>query len=243
MKIVIQIKKKKKNNEIQKPIYSGDYIDNSANIIHMGFFSTSIIYYIDEKKNIKLVSTNLIKKEEKKIDNNNIIKKYESKEENINDINIISSMNNEIKFSKEIASGEININNNKDINNYKEITIKDNNLMFSLNQEQNMKIFNNYIASNPKNIYILSRNNFNHIKLYTWEQCLMNMKSSFDWITMFCIGIDIYKGHSNIKSLADIPNETYYRKTKVKYVLKKIIKEYFAINLNDNLNPNSNFDF
>ena len=71
----------------------------------------------------------------------------------------------------------------------------------------------------------------------------MNMKSSFDWITMFCIGIDIYKGHSNIKSLADIPNETYYRKTKVKYVLKKIIKEYFAINLNDNLNPNSNFDF
>ena len=231
------------NNEIQKPIYAGDYIDNSANIIHMGFFSTSIIYYIDEKKNIKLVSTNLIKKEEKKIDNNNIIKKYESKEENINDINIISSMNNEIKFSKEIASGEININNNKDINNYKEITIKDNNLMFSLNQEQNMKIFNNYIASNPKNIYILSRNNFNHIKLYTWEQCLMNMKSSFDWITMFCIGIDIYKGHSNIKSLADIPNETYYRKTKVKYVLKKIIKEYFAINLNDNLNPNSNFDF
>ena len=222
------------NNEIQKPVYAGYYTDESSNIIHMGFFSSSIIYYIDEKKNIKLLNTNLIKKEK-----NN--KNDESKEENPNDISM--SLNTENKLSKEISNEELIKLNNKNVSNYKEITIKDSNLMCTLNQEQNIKIYNNYIASNPKNIYILSRNNFNHIKLYSWEQCLINMKSNFDWVTMFCIGIDIYKGHSNIKSLADIPNETYYRKTKVKYVLKKIIKEYFSVHLNDNLNPNSSFDF
>ena len=226
------------NNELQKPLFAGYYIDETSDIIHLGFFSSSIIFYIDEKKNIKLVNTNLIKKEENKNADKHIIKKNENKEDNTNDI---SSVNSDLKLSRDISSSEI-INKNE-INNYKEISIKDSNLMYTLNQEQNIKIFNNYISSNPKNIYILSRNIFNHIKLYSWEQCLINMKSNFDWITMFCIGIDIYKGHSNIKSLADIPNETYYRKTKVKYVLKKIIKEYFTINLNDNLGPHSNFDF
>ena len=231
------------NNEIQKPVYSGYYIDNSSKIIHIGFFSPSIIYYIDEKKNIKLLNTNLIKKKEDSNENNvnNMNNNIDNLKESINDLNM--SVNSDLKQSKEISSGEIININNKEVNNYKEINIKDPNLMYTLNNEQNTKIFNNYITSNPKNIYILSRNNFNHIKLYSWEQCLINMKSSFDWITLFCIGIDIYKGHSNIKSLADIPNETYYRKTKVKYVLKKIIKEYFSVHLNDNLNEKSNFDF
>ena len=238
------------NNEIQSPKYIGYYFDETSNIIHMGFFSSSIIYYIDEKNNIKLLNTNLIQKEDdntNKSKNNNIKKLNSKKEDNFDDIYM--SMNSESMASKEItnlnteANNIKNKNKNLNLNNYKEITIKDSNLMYTYNQEKNIKIFNNYISSNPKNIYILSRNNFNHIKLYSWEQCLINMKSSFDWITMFCIGIDIYKGHSNIKSLADIPNETYYRKTKVKYVLKKILKEYFTININDNLNSKSNFDF
>ena len=231
------------NNQLKNPVYAGYYIDESSNIIHMGFFSSSIIYYIDEQNNIKLFNTNLIKKEENKTE-----KKEESSNALLMSLNkeskeISKEITKEISISKEIIVGEINHIDNKNMSNYKEITIKDSNLMYTFNEEKNIKIYNNYIASNPKNIYILSRNNFNHIKLYSWEQCLINMKSSFDWITMFCIGIDIYKGHSNIKSLADIPNETYYRKTKVQYVLKKIIKEYFTIHLNDNLNPNSNFDF
>ena len=69
------------------------------------------------------------------------------------------------------------------------------------------------------------------------------MKSNFDWITLFCVGIDVYKGKSGIKTLDDISNDTYIRKTRAKYVLKKFLKEYFTINLNDNLNENSNFDF
>ena len=233
-----------KNNELQSPVYAGYFIDESSSIIHMGFFSSSIIYYIDDKNNIKLLNINLIKKDENKNEKENETNESKiiaSKEENTNDLTI--SLNSDFKQSKEISGEIIDIKKQQELNNYKEITIKDSNLMYSYNQEKNIKIFNNYIASNPKNIYILSRNHFNHIKLYSWEQCLINMKSSFDWITMFCIGIDIYKGHSNIKTLADIPNETYYRKTKVQYVLKKIIKEYFAIHLNDNLNQNLDFDF
>ena len=232
-----------KNNEFQKPVYVGYYIDKSLNIIHIGFFSSSIIYYIDEKKNIQLLNINQIKREEK-INNSNTTntndKNNEIKEENTNDLNM--SINSNLKKSLDVSYNK-KININKVVDNYKEITIKDSNLMYTLNPEQNIKLYNNYISSNPKNIFILSRNYFNHIKLYSWEQCLMNMKSNFEWMTMFCIGIDIYKGNPNIKMLADIPNEVYYRKTKVKYTLKRIIKEYFSISLNGDLNSESNFDF
>ena len=236
---VIQIK----NNQIQRPSYVGYYKDNTSNIIHVGFFSSSIIYYIDENRKIKILNTNYIKHEkEQKIEN---ITNNDSKAQN-NSTEINTSNNNESKQnneSKDISNEDlINIKENND-SNYKEIIIKDFNLMYNLSQNDTIKIYKNYICSTPKNIYILSRNSFNHIQLFSWEKCLDNMKSNFDWITLFCVGIDIYKGNSNIKTLDDIPNDTYIRKTRVKYVLKKLLKEYFTININENLNLNSNFDF
>ena len=206
------------DNKIQNPVYIGCYKDfNTNEILHIGFFSVSIIYYVDNKNNIKLVNTNLIKNINNNLEKENLKRSVNSVTENDNKTN--------------------------DFNDYKEINLNDKNLMCSVNIQQNAKIYSNFIVAQSKNIYILSRNNFHHIKLYSWEQCLMNTKNNFDWVTLFCLGIDIYKGHSNIKSLADIPNETYYRKTKVKYVLKKIIKEYFSINLTNELTTNSNFDF
>ena len=233
-----------KNNVIQKPVYAGYYKDNSSNIIHIGFFSSSIIYYIDENRKIKLLNTNYIKREkENKFEDIIITDSNNNLNESINSNNIESKPSKESKDSRDVSNEELLIINDKDTNNYKEIIIKDFNLMYNLNKNENIKIYKNYICSTPKNIYILSRNSFNHIQLYSWEKCLENMKSNFDWITLFLVGIDIYKGNSNIKTLDDIPNDTYIRKTRVKYVLKKFLKEYFTININDNLNENSNFDF
>ena len=79
--------------------------------------------------------------------------------------------------SKEISNEELLNIKEKDTNAYKEITIKDFNLMYNLNSEGNIKIYKNYICSSPKNIYILSRNSFNHIQLYSWEKSLENMKT------------------------------------------------------------------
>ena len=42
------------NNELQKPLFAGYYIDETSDIIHLGFFSSSIIFYIDEKKKYKI---------------------------------------------------------------------------------------------------------------------------------------------------------------------------------------------
>ena len=215
------------DNKIQNPVYIGYYKDlNINNIIHIGFFSVSIIFYVDDNNNIKLVNTNLIKNSDNNFNNNDTNNNQEKD-------NLKSSVNSVIENDNKI----------NDFSDYKEIVLNDKNLMCVVNNQQNVKIYSNFIVAQSKNIYILSRKNFNHIKLYSWEQCLMNMKNNFDWITMFCLGINIYKGHSSIKTLADIPNETYYRKTKVKYVLKKIIKEYFSINLTNELTKNSNFDF
>ena len=230
------------NNQIQKPKYEGYYKDNSSNIIHIGFFSSSIVYYIDENRKIKLLNTNYIKQEKEKTSEDNNINNSISLN-NSNEINTSNYLNIDTNKSKEISNEELVNIKDKDMNTYKEITIKDFNLMYNLNPEGNIKIYKNYICSSPKNIYILSRNSFNHIQLFSWEKCLDNMKLDFDWITLFCVGIDIYKGKSNIRTLDDISNDAYIRKTRTKYVLKKFLKEYFTINLNENLNVNSNFDF
>ena len=226
-----------KDNQIQKPVFAGYYKDNSSTIIHIGFFSSSIVYYIDENRNIKLINTNNIKREKEKL----------SEDDNINhSIDNLIDMNSSNIYdgkSKEISNEELLNIKQKESNTYKEIIIKDSNLMYNLNSNENIKIYKNYICSFPKNIFLLSRNSFNHIQLYSWEKCLENMKNNYDWVTLFCVGIDIYKGKSNIKTLDDISNDVYIRKTRAKYVIKKILKEYFTINLNENLNNNSNFDF
>ena len=228
-----------KYNQIQKPIYAGYYKDNSSNIIHIGFFSSSIVYYVDENRKIKLINTNYIQHEKEKIAEDSNIEKSLNNSNEMNTSNYYDE-----KQNKDISNEDlVNPNDNNSTNTYKEIVIKDFNLMYNLNPNGNIKIYKNYICSSPKNIYILTRNSFNHIQLYSWEKCLENMKSNFDWITLFCVGIDVYKGKSGIKTLDDISNDTYIRKTRAKYVLKKFLKEYFTINLNDNLNENSNFDF
>ena len=227
-----------KDNEIQTPIYAGYYKDNTSTIIHIGFFSSSIVYYIDENRKIKLINTNYIKREKEKTseeDNNN--------HSIDNSIDMNSSNVYDENKSKEISNQELLNLKKKETNAYKEITIKDSNLMYNLNSNENIRLYNNYVCSSPKNIFILSRNSFNHIQLYSWEKCLENMKNNYDWITLFCVGIDIYKGKSNIKTLDDISNDIYIRKTRAKYVIKKFLTEYFTINLNENLNNNSNFDF
>ena len=215
------------------------YKDNSSNIIHIGFFSSSIVYYVDENRKIKLINTNYIQHEKEKIAEDSNIEKSLNNSNEMNTSNYYDE-----KQNKDISNEDlVNLNDNNSTNTYKEIVIKDFNLMYNLNPNGNIKIYKNYICSSPKNIYILTRNSFNHIQLYSWEKCLENMKSNFDWITLFCVGIDVYKGKSGIKTLDDISNDTYIRKTRAKYVLKKFLKEYFTINLNDNLNENSNFDF
>ena len=228
-----------KYNQIQKPIYAGYYKDNSSNIIHIGFFSSSIVYYVDENRKIKLINTNYIQHEKEKIAEDSNIEKSLNNSNEMNTSNYYDE-----KQNKDISNEDlVNLNDNNSTNTYKEIVIKDFNLMYNLNPNGNIKIYKNYICSSPKNIYILTRNSFNHIQLFSWEKCLDNMKMDFDWITLFCVGIDIYKGKSNIRTLDDISNDAYIRKTRTKYVLKKFLKEYFTINLNENLNVNSNFDF
>ena len=121
----------------------------------------------------------------------------------------------------------------------KEGLLIDKNIQSNFQTKNGHKIYNHFIISYPKNIYIYCLNEFYHIRLLTWDECLKNLKENYDWLTMFCLGIDIYKG--DIKSLADIPMKEYYRKTKVKYFLNSFLNEYFSININND--KITNFDF
>ena len=69
------------------------------------------------------------------------------------------------KQNKDISNEDlVNLNDNNSTNTYKEIVIKDFNLMYNLNPNGNIKIYKNYICSSPKNIYILTRNSFKNFR-------------------------------------------------------------------------------
>ena len=133
-----------------------------------------------------------------------------------------------------VLSLEENINEDT-----KEGLLIDKNIQSNFQTKNGDKLYYHFIISYPKNIYIYCLNEFYHAKLLSWDECLKNLKENYDWMTMFCLGIDIYKG--NIKSLADIPMKEYYRKTRVKYFLNSYLKEYFSININND--KISSFDF
>ena len=115
----------------------------------------------------------------------------------------------------------------------------DKNIESNFTLKNSEKLYYHFIISYPKNIYIYCLNEFYHVRLLSWDECLKNLKENYDWMTMFCLGIDIYKGE--IKSLADIPMEEYFRKTRVKYFLNNYLNEYFSININND--KKNSFDF
>ena len=88
-----------------------------------------------------------------------------------------------------------------------------------------------------KNIFVLGRDKFHHLKLLNWEQYLIELSNNSDWEEAFCLGLDIFYGRNN--ALADIPSDLKVREIKVKTELERLIYHYavlYTANGNTNIN-------
>lgn len=183
---------------------------NSSPIIRMDFLSESIIFIFDTRKLCKIVNTTMTIPGDVKIDFSSEIP-----------IPIIP-----YKFSDEIDEGQ-SVDNNIDIQTD----------LYDPNTKSNIFTFSNTIVSTMKNIFVLGRDKFHHLKLLNWEQYLIELSNNSDWEEAFCLGLDIYYGRNN--ALADIPSDLKVREIKVKTELEHLIYHYavlYTANGNNNIN-------
>ena len=185
-----------KQNIINNYNEIGNYI-NSNNILRIGFMNKSVIYCIDNTYSIKLINSSKINSEK---------------------ITISADVSNPIIPEK---------------NNFAEI--EKNHFISSSFSFQN-KILDNKktlrktylysIVENNYSLFIYGEKQVNKIDLIDWEIFLNNLKKKEDFINLFSIGIQLYKG--KFRALSNIPNNDELTK-KVGNFLRQIISQYVII--------------
>lgn len=187
-------------NIICKYIEIGNYI-NSGNILRIGFLNNSVIYCFDDKLAIKLINSTKI----------NIEK---------------------IELSKDDQKPII-----PDKNNYAEI---EGNKFFLTSISEQTKLHDNdqnpiktylySIIENDSFLFLFGNKQIFKYQLSQWETFINNFKKKEDFLNLFSIGIELYKG--NFKALSSIPKNDVL-KIQVGAFLRQIISQYVIINIGE----------
>ena len=187
-------------NIICKYIEIGNYI-NSGNILRIGFLNNSVIYCFDDKLAIKLINSTKI----------NIEK---------------------IELSKDDQKPII-----PDKNNYAEI---EGNKFFLTSISEQTKLHDNgqnpiktylySIIENDSFLFLFGNKQIFKYQLSQWETFINNLQKKEDFLNLFSIGIELYKG--NFKALSSIPKNDVL-KIQVGAFLRQIISQYVIINIGE----------
>ena len=187
-------------NIICKYIEIGNYI-NSGNILRIGFLNNSVIYCFDDKLAIKLINSTKI----------NIEK---------------------IELSKDDQKPII-----PDKNNYAEI---EGNKFFLTSISEQTKLHDNdqnpiktylySIIENDSCLFLFGNKQIFKYQLSQWETFINNLQKKEDFLNLFSIGIELYKG--NFKALSSIPKNDVL-KIQVGAFLRQIISQYVIINIGE----------
>lgn len=205
-------------------IIAGHYV-NSVPILRMGFLSSSIIYFFDKNKNIKIINASLITFGDIKKDPITEIP-----------IAIVNSFN-----PPELEEGLVQDTEILFQTYIPDLTAKK---KFDSNDKRSKLVsakatYNRYILSQPKTLFLLGKKQFHYGKLLNWEQCLNSLQQNSESMMAMSLGLDIF--HGRLLSLPDIPTNEDERKKKVEYILKGLIIQYALINTEydfNGFNPN-----
>ena len=174
----------------------GNYINDSP-ILKSGFLGNSILYFIDENLILKIINT---------------------RKANFGNIKLIP-------FTKRVKVPKIN----SEAELQRE-TLLDRNILYQQKisdpEDKNIKknIYQYTIIENNYSLYILCKNSIYFGALVDWKEFLNKLSQSEDYLSMFSIGIDIYKGKMN--ALLNIPQEEENRKKIIGGFLRDEISKY-----------------
>ena len=188
-----------KQNIINNYKEIGNYI-NSNNILRIGFMNKSVIYCIywkDNKYSIKLISSSKI---------------------NSDKINISPETSNPIIPEKNDYAEIVNQHITSTSFSYQSKIID--------NKKNLHKTYFYSIIENNYSLFIFGEKQVNKIDLIDWEIFLNNLKKKEDFLNLFSIGIELYKG--KFRALSNIPNNEELTK-KVGNFLLQIISQYVII--------------
>ena len=189
-----------KQNMINNYNEIGNYINNN-NIFKIGFMNKSVIYCIDDTFSIKFINSEKINPEK-------------------------------IELSKDIEKPII-----PEKNDFAEV--EKNHFITSSFSYQNkvydylknpQKTYLYSIIENNSSLYIYGQKQINKIELIDWETFLKNFQKKEDFLNLFSIGIELYKG--KFYALSKIPNNDDLKKV-VGNFLRQIISQYVIITTGD----------
>ena len=192
----------------QLPIIGGDSIENYKelgyyinlfNILRIGFMNNSVIYCLDKSFAIKVLDSS-------KVNPGKI---------NISNGQPVTPKNNslaEIEKSRLVSANISSQNKILDEQDYPKESY-----LYSIVEN------NDSIIS----ILVLGEKELYNVKLIDWEFFLNNLQKKEDFLNLFSIGIDLYKG--KMMALSNIPDQ----KDKTKLIgnfLKQIVSQYVILN-------------
>ena len=185
-----------KQNMINNYNEIGNYINNN-NIFKIGFMNKSVIYCIDDTFSIKFINSSKINSDKIELSKDN-------------EKPIIPEKNCFAEVEK---------------NHFITSSFSYQNKIYDYLQNP-LKTYLYSIIENDSSLYIYGEKQVNKIELIDWETFLKNLQKKEDFINLFSIGIELYKG--KFYALSKIPNNDVLTKV-VGIFLRQIISQYVII--------------
>ena len=178
------------------------YYNNLFNILRIGFMNNSVVYCIDTSFSIKVLDSSKIITEKMKISNGHPEKPKKSYLTEIEQSRLISAY---------ISSQKKIFGNDK--------TVLDTYLYSIVESEDNI---NSVVVLSEKQIYL--------VNLVDWLFFLEYLQNKKDFINLFSVGIEIYKG--KMMCFSNLPEEKL-KKKKVGDKLRQLVNQYVTLNIQD----------
>ena len=178
------------------------YFINTSQIYRMGFLTSSLVYFFDATKFIKVIDTRQI---------------------NIGDVNIVKGLN-----EPEIPPK----NNEAQLDDGRLVDPEIKPQFVQDKKGQPCAFYLHSIVENENLLHVMGKRTLYNGKLLNWENCLNTLKHDTDeeWMDLLIKGMNIYQ--FKMPALADIPQDEQVRKSVLRDYLEKSINQYviFCIN-------------
>ncbi|MCQ2817477.1 MAG: hypothetical protein MJ252_09460, partial [archaeon] len=192
----------------------GHYVNNYQ-ILRVSFISHSVLLIYDSHKYFSLINTKLLKSGNVSFDNKTHLPNYIPSDLTFPEVENRRIIDEDILFQTYIPDR-------------------------AKGSKELKATYNNLIIGKNNKLFFLGKNSFYYADLLPWNKILIELSQSSEWLSAFCLGLDLYHGRKI--SLPELPIEEKKRKEEVAKCLRTLILQYVGVNINSYNNSYSSAD-